>query len=256
MRRRPLSSGSREVRRAVRNPPGASAAPSATSDARAWVPRAPGLPDRPPPRRHRPRRLTISERPSRQAFWKRAWRSSWGRSLKPVYLICKAERRTARNHKPNPRRRPPAPRGADKSQSRVCGRTAAAERRPARRPRRANFPPPGPTPGAPRPPRPPARPPHPHLTLAAQLPEKLLVFELASLVRHDARHLPALRPGRPGSGLARAPAGGLRADRPTARPPDRATERPPALPRLARPFVSGARPPAWAPAPVSLRRRR
>lgn len=32
--------------------------------------------------------LTISERPSRQAFWKRACLSSWGRSLKPVYLIC------------------------------------------------------------------------------------------------------------------------------------------------------------------------
>lgn len=52
------------------------------------------------------RRLTISERPSRQAFWKRVWRSSWGRSLKPVYLICKAE--TARNQESNPRRRPPA----------------------------------------------------------------------------------------------------------------------------------------------------
>lgn len=32
--------------------------------------------------------LTISERPSRQAFWKRACLSSCGRSLKPVYLIC------------------------------------------------------------------------------------------------------------------------------------------------------------------------
>lgn len=31
--------------------------------------------------------LTTSERPSLQAFWKRACLSSWGRSLKPVYLI-------------------------------------------------------------------------------------------------------------------------------------------------------------------------
>ena len=30
---------------------------------------------------------TISERPSLQAFWKRACLSSWGLSLKPVYLI-------------------------------------------------------------------------------------------------------------------------------------------------------------------------
>ncbi len=33
--------------------------------------------------------LTISERPSRHAFWKRASLSSCGRSRKPVYLICK-----------------------------------------------------------------------------------------------------------------------------------------------------------------------
>lgn len=33
--------------------------------------------------------LTISERPSRHAFWKRACLSSCGRSRKPVYLICK-----------------------------------------------------------------------------------------------------------------------------------------------------------------------
>ncbi len=31
--------------------------------------------------------LTTSERPSLQAFWKRACLSSWGRSLNPVYLI-------------------------------------------------------------------------------------------------------------------------------------------------------------------------
>lgn len=37
----------------------------------------------------------------------------------------------------------------------------------------------------------------PHLAFAAQLPEELLVLELASLVGHDARHLPALRPRRP-----------------------------------------------------------
>lgn len=75
------------------------------------------------------RRLTISERPSRQAFWKRAWRSSWGRSLKPVYLICKAE--TARKSgAKSPRRRPP--RAAPIRASRVSGQTAARARLPLR----------------------------------------------------------------------------------------------------------------------------
>lgn len=153
------------------------------------MPRAPGPP---------PRRLTISERPSRQAFWKRAWRSSWGRSLNPVYLICKAE--TARNQEPNPRRRPRArpPRAAPIRTSRVCGQTAARARLPLHGRRRGvpggraaqTFLRPGPL-GARRGLRP------PHLTFAAQLPEELLVLELASLVGHDARHLPALRPRRP-----------------------------------------------------------
>lgn len=35
--------------------------------------------------------LTTSDRPSLQAFWKRACLSSWGRSLKPVYLIWKGK---------------------------------------------------------------------------------------------------------------------------------------------------------------------
>lgn len=152
-------------------------------------------------RRPQPRRLTISERPSRQAFWKRAWRSSWGRSLKPVYLICKAE--TARNQEPNPRRcsRARPPRAVPIRTSRVCGQTPARARLPLRRRRRGapghraaqTFLRPGPL-RARRGLRA-ARP--PHLTFAAQLPEELLVLELASLVGHDTRHLPALRPRRP-----------------------------------------------------------
>lgn len=38
--------------------------------------------------------LTTSERPSLQAFWKRACLSSWGRSLKPVYLIYREKNNT------------------------------------------------------------------------------------------------------------------------------------------------------------------
>lgn len=120
-----------------------------------------------------------------------------------------------------PPARPPAPRGADKSKQslradRCRGEIAhpAARRRGAPGGRAAQtFLSRGPLRT-----RRGLRAGPPHLTFAAQLPEKLLVFELASLVGHDARHLPALRPCRPGSGLARAPAGGLRADRLTAHP--------------------------------------
>lgn len=54
------------------------------------TPRGPQTQPGDPPKRP-PAPLTISERPSRQAFWKRACLSSWGRSLKPVYLICGAQ---------------------------------------------------------------------------------------------------------------------------------------------------------------------
>lgn len=120
MRRRPLSSGSRGGRGVV---PGTRPGPARSFPPKSATSDPPGRPRAP-----RPRRLTISERPSRQAFWKRAWRSSWGRSLKPVYLICKRQR-TARNQEPNPRSRPHAlpPRAAPISPSTVCGQTVPGE---------------------------------------------------------------------------------------------------------------------------------
>lgn len=119
----------RESRRPRRRPePARAAAAPAQQVTRARLgPRGP-RPRAPPRAPAPPRRLTISERPSRQAFWKRAWRSSWGRSLKPVYLICKAE--TARNQKPNPRRRLRArpPRAAQIRASGVSARAGGCRR--------------------------------------------------------------------------------------------------------------------------------
>jgi hypothetical protein len=224
----------REPRRPRRRPePAGPRGPRATSDPR-------------PPRSPRPpRRLTISERPSRQAFWKRVWRSSWGRSLKPVYLICKAERPAEIRRAIRGSARPPAPIRA----SRDCGQTACPGEIAPRRVRPRGVPgyragqtflragPLGARRGL-RAARPAAS---PHLTLAAQLPEELLVLELASLVGHNARHLPALRPRRPGSALARAPANRLCA---ADWPPTRGARTPASL--------CFRRPPAWAPAPGSL----
>lgn len=136
-----------------------------------------------------------------------------------MYLICKAE--TARNQEPNPRRRLRArpPRAAQIRASTVCGQAAARARLPLRRAARGRaaqtFLRPGPL-GARRGLRASRL---PHLAFAAQLPEELLILELASLVGHDARHLPALRPRRPaGLRACAAPAGRLRADRLTAHP--------------------------------------
>lgn len=104
---------------------------------------------------------------------------------------------------------PPAPRGTDKGNQSLRADGCPGETAPPQARRRGvpgsraaqTFLRPGPL-GARRG-LPAAR--LPHLTFAAQLPEELLVLELASLVGHDARHLPALRLRRP-AGL-RASAG-------------------------------------------------
>lgn len=105
-----------------------------------------------------------------------------------------------------PPARPPAPRGADKGKQSLRADGCPGEIAPPQARRRGapgsqaaqTFLRPGPL-GARRG-LCAARP--PHLTFAAQLPEELFVLELASLVGHDARHLPALRPRRP-AGQAR-----------------------------------------------------
>ncbi|XP_078005255.1 uncharacterized protein LOC144455673 [Phascolarctos cinereus] len=131
--------------------------------------------------------------------------------------------------------------------SQIRGASPSADKR-ARAP---NFPPSGPLlPRAPQEP-PPARP--AHLALAAQLPEELLVLELALLVRDDPRHL--LAPGRARRGRRRSDG----EDEPGARSPtgclpevgdrSRAPATPPAAPGAPRsdpapdpglPFVSRA----------------
>lgn len=171
------------------------------------------------PRAARPA-LTISERPSRQAFWKRACLSSWGRSLKPVYLICGNRAQSE-------------PRRADKRSAQTA--------LPAL---------PGPSAQTFRPP--------PHLALAAQLPEELLVLELAALVGDDPRHgagppLPSARPAlsrpRHSPRPLLAPAGAP----PLPLPPPSLLPSPPLLPprahsRCRRPLCSPSLPSDFLPA--------
>lgn len=181
MRRRPLSSGSRGVRGAARNPPG---------------------PRRPP-------RNKCPERASRPAPRAPAQRTYDFRAAVAAGVL---EARLALLVGPVPEARvlnlqgrdgpksgaksatPPAPRGADKGKQSLRADGCPGEIAPPRaaQPKlfsaRAHS---GRAAASP----PPAR--LPHLTFAAQLPEELLVLELASLVRHDTRHLPALRPCRP-----------------------------------------------------------